>query len=165
MVDFSVFHGGREVHLIGLCSYGFNGGIRNVVTNLKRTRNLMFFKIIFLILLTIILSEVQSCDIQLKLVSETDKEVEVQLIIPGLRLKTEKLSFKKKGERRLVKVQGKNCFSDFWTIKLWKKEDGNWVLAETTKRKLDGNGWIQFRIDDIPRVSMLNGFGVINSGL
>lgn len=64
----------------------------------------MFFKIIFLILLTIILSEVQSCDIQLKLVSETDKEVEVQLIIPGLRLKTEKLSFKKKGERRLVKV-------------------------------------------------------------
>uniref|UniRef100_A0A914C597 Uncharacterized protein n=1 Tax=Acrobeloides nanus TaxID=290746 RepID=A0A914C597_9BILA len=93
-----------------------------------------------------------ACKITVKLKSRTRNKFQIQIFVPALKQKTEKVTFERPGEKK-VQVEGLECWKEHWLIRTWKLDaDGNWVHAlpddKELKVKLEGNGWLRIMIDD-----------------
>uniref|UniRef100_A0A915PLZ3 Uncharacterized protein n=1 Tax=Setaria digitata TaxID=48799 RepID=A0A915PLZ3_9BILA len=104
-----------------------------------------------------------ACKIDIKMQSQTNMPFQVQIYVPSIRTKTERLLIKRKNQVRRVTIKGKYCDDEHWIFKTWKKKDNKWIPAKENKAKLEGNGSFDLIVSDdfVPRIG--NRFAVICS--
>ncbi|CAJ0568520.1 unnamed protein product, partial [Mesorhabditis spiculigera] len=102
------------------------------------------------------------CKINVKFRSKTDKEVQVDMLIPGSLMKMEPFTMDHKNQNKSVMVKGDDCEKKAWLIRVWKLEGDEWVVAKKAKMKLFGNGgWIRVIIEDDYTPRLLDRYGVM----
>uniref|UniRef100_A0A0R3RRI8 Lipoprotein n=1 Tax=Elaeophora elaphi TaxID=1147741 RepID=A0A0R3RRI8_9BILA len=120
----------------------------------------MWYSLITVItLLTSILS-ITACKIKVKMQSKTDMPFQMQIYVPAIKMKTERVTFKTKDEIRTALIKGEDCDRKHWIIKTWKKVDDSWIPAKETKAKFEGYGSFGVSVNDdlLPRI--MNRFAV-----
>ncbi|KAI6225892.1 hypothetical protein M3Y95_00745000 [Aphelenchoides besseyi] len=109
-----------------------------------RTGSVLLILVVFGIWLS------DACKITLKVRSSTKTPFKLQVYIPAMQLKTERVLFSGPSEKK-VQVNGDSnkCMEKKWVFRTWKQDkDGNWVVAKETHGKLVGVGFIRILIDD-----------------
>ncbi|CAD5206980.1 unnamed protein product [Bursaphelenchus okinawaensis] len=99
------------------------------------------------LLLLASLVALEACKVNLKVRSQTKKPFQIQVFIPSLKQKTERVTFTGPGEKKVL-IQGGNCMDKKWVFKTWKEVNGKWVGAAQNSGKLGGSGWIRVLVDD-----------------
>ncbi|KAI6182850.1 hypothetical protein M3Y97_00425100 [Aphelenchoides bicaudatus] len=107
--------------------------------------NLSCLIVFFLIGLSLVES---SCKITLKVRSATKEPFQLQVYIPSMHLKTERVTFEGKGVEKKVHIAGANCMDKRWLVKTWKSGEGGWVPAAHTSGKLGGIGTFRLVVDE-----------------
>uniref|UniRef100_A0AC35GP75 Uncharacterized protein n=1 Tax=Panagrolaimus sp. PS1159 TaxID=55785 RepID=A0AC35GP75_9BILA len=102
----------------------------------------------FLLLCVIFAVVIDACQVTVKLRSKTNHKFRVQVYVPSIEQKSEKILFTKPGDKKIT-VTGENCTSLPWVVRTWKQnEQGEWIHAKEVKAKLDGRGWLRVIVGD-----------------
>ncbi|EFO14956.1 hypothetical protein LOAG_13559 [Loa loa] len=106
---------------------------------------------------------ITACKIKVKMQSKTDKPFQMQIYVPAIKMKTQRVTFKHKNEIRTVLIKGENCDEKHWIIKTWKEVDKKWIPAKETKAKFEGHGSFGLFVADDLWPKIMNRFAVICS--
>ncbi|CAD5210190.1 unnamed protein product [Bursaphelenchus xylophilus] len=100
-----------------------------------------------ILLLLVTLLALDACKITLKARSRTKTPFQLQVYIPSLKQKTERVTFNGPGEKKVL-IEGGSCMDKKWVFKTWKQVDGKWVGAAQNSGKLGGSGWFRVIVED-----------------
>ncbi|KAL3990206.1 hypothetical protein ACH3XW_30800 [Acanthocheilonema viteae] len=92
--------------------------------------------------------------------SQTDKPFQMQIYVPAIKMKTERVTFTKKDEIRIASIKGEDCDQKHWIIKTWKKVDNEWIPAKETKAKFEGYGSFGLSVKDDLLPKIMNRFAI-----
>ncbi|KAH7710147.1 putative immunogenic protein NIP-3 [Aphelenchoides avenae] len=114
--------------------------------------------------LCILIQVSEQCSIKVKVRSQTKNAFQIQILVPAIKRKTERVTFKHEGEKK-VHIQGENCMMKSWKFRTWRlNEDGDWVAAKETEAFLDGSGTIVVNVPDTLQPHLGGRFGVVVTG-
>uniref|UniRef100_A0A914LIU6 Uncharacterized protein n=1 Tax=Meloidogyne incognita TaxID=6306 RepID=A0A914LIU6_MELIC len=118
--------------------------------------------IIFLFIL-ILTNYCDSCKITIKLKSQTKSKFKIQILVPSVKQKSERLLFTGPEEKKL-QIDGENCLSKKWIVRTWKPDSSSgWVIAKEDSAFIDGMGWVRIIIGDDLRPQMKDRLSVFCS--
>ncbi|CAG9536302.1 unnamed protein product [Cercopithifilaria johnstoni] len=116
-----------------------------------------------MITLTSCILSITACKIKVKMESQTNEPFQMQIYVPAIKMKTERVTFTKKNEIRTALVKGENCDQKHWIIKTWKKIDNKWIPAKESKAKFEGDGSFAISVKDDLSPKINNRFAVLCS--
>lgn len=120
---------------------------------------------IFFVILIFVSQLADSCKIMVKFISKTKTPFKIQMIVPGIMQKTERVTFNKINDERKVEINGDHCqgqdLTMKWTIQTWKQDtDGQWVGAVQEIVRIDGMGHFDLVVNDNLRPVMGDRMGI-----
>nr|CDP94144.1 Bm7214 [Brugia malayi] len=107
----------------------------------------MWYSLATIITLANYILSITSCKIKVKMQSKTDKPFQIQIYVPAIKMKTER-------------IKGEKCDEKHWIIKTWKKIDNKWIPAKETKAKFEGLGSFGISVKDDLLPQITNRFAV-----
>ncbi|VDK79690.1 unnamed protein product [Litomosoides sigmodontis] len=123
----------------------------------------MLYSLITTMTLASCVLSIAGCKIEVKMQSQTTQPFQMQIYVPAIKMKTERMTFNNKDEIRTVLIKGENCDREHWIIKTWKKMDNEWIPAKETKAKFEGYGSFGLSVKDDLSPSISNRFAVVCS--
>nr|AAF64253.1 novel immunogenic protein NIP-3 [Onchocerca volvulus] len=104
---------------------------------------------------------ITACKIKIKMRSKTNHPFRMQVLVPAIKMKTERMIFNKMNDVRTVTVRGEHCNRKHWIIKTWERKGNKWIPAKESKAKIEGIGSFGITVNDdmIPRMD--NAFAIL----
>jgi len=100
------------------------------------------------------------CKIMVKVRSQTKNKFQLQIFIPSIQAKSERVTFTEPEEKK-IEVAGENCAEKKWVFRTWKPDGaGDWIGAKQDEARVDGNGWVRLVVDDELRPRFMDRLGV-----
>ncbi|KAF7639831.1 hypothetical protein Mgra_00000751, partial [Meloidogyne graminicola] len=103
--------------------------------------------------------------ITIKLKSQTKEKFKIQILVPSVKQKSERLLFTGPEEKKL-QIDGDNCLTKKWIVRTWKQDNSStssWVLAKEEGAFIDGMGWVRIVVDNELRPRMTDRLSVFCS--
>ncbi|KAK6112355.1 hypothetical protein QQG55_47385 [Brugia pahangi] len=120
----------------------------------------MWYSLATIITLANYILSITACKIKVKMQSKTDKPFQIQIYVPAIKMKTERVTFTNRDEIRTALIKGEKCDEKHWIIKTWKKIDNKWIPAKETKAKFEGLGSFGLSVKDDLLPQITNRFAV-----
>ncbi|KAM3728774.1 Coproporphyrin III ferrochelatase [Dirofilaria immitis] len=106
---------------------------------------------------------ITACKIKIKMQSRTDHPFQLQIYVPAIKMKSQRLTFNERDDMRIITIKGDRCDRKHWIFKTWKKKGKKWIPAKESKAKIEGIGSFGLSIPDDLMPRMENSFAIICS--